>query len=173
MSCKEKELKKLMAMGALVAAVSVLTGCSSLDRTKEESLNQAAGIEVTETPQGVGVRLPEKVLFDFDKATLRADSGPAIARSAVLIKRSKKPVLVEGHTDNIGERDYNMKLSQARAEVVARALADKGVPASRINYKGFAFDRPVASNDTDEGRARNRRTEIVIIGESVDTVMGK
>lgn len=170
---KEKELNKLMAMSACVAAISVLTGCSGLNRTNEEALNRAAGIEVTKTEEGVDVRLPEKVLFDFDKSVLRAGSAAAIDRSAILIQRSKKPVLVEGHTDNIGDHAYNQTLSQERAETVARAIAAKGVDPARINYKGLAYDRPVASNDTDEGRARNRRTEIVIIGESVDTIMGK
>jgi outer membrane protein OmpA-like peptidoglycan-associated protein len=64
---------------------------------------------------GVKLRLPEKVLFDFDQSTLRADAAPALARAVVLLKRSDKPVIVEGHTDNVGTHEYNMQLSEARA----------------------------------------------------------
>lgn len=66
-----------------------------------------------------------------------------------------------------------MNLSEARAKTVADALEAKGINASRFTLKGFAYDRPVASNDTPEGRALNRRTEIVVTGESLDAVMGK
>jgi outer membrane protein OmpA-like peptidoglycan-associated protein len=119
------------------------------------------------------LRLPEKVLFDFDQSTLRADSGPALARAVVLLKRSDKPVVVEGHTDNVGTHDYNLALSEARAKTVAGALEARGVPASRITTRGLAYDQPVASNDTPEGQARNRRTEIVIVGESDTRILGR
>jgi outer membrane protein OmpA-like peptidoglycan-associated protein len=151
----------------------LLAACSNLDRSHEVALNQATGIEVTQGPDGVLMRLPEKVLFDFDQSTLRADAAPALARAVVLLKRSDKPVIVEGHTDNVGTHEYNMQLSDARATTVAGALEGRGIPASRIKTQGFAYDRPVASNDTSEGRARNRRTEIVIVGESETRIMGR
>ena len=116
--------------------------------------------------------VPEKVLFDFDQSTLRANAAPALARAAVLLKRSDKPVIVEGHTDNVGTHEYNTQLSEARATTVAAALEERGIAPSRIKTKGFAYDRPVASNDTPESQARNRRTEIVIVGESEDRIMG-
>jgi outer membrane protein OmpA-like peptidoglycan-associated protein len=91
----------------------------------------------------------------------------------VLLKRSDKPVIVEGHTDNVGTHEYNQALSEARARTVAAALEQDGIAASRITTKGFAFDQPITSNDTPEGAARNRRTEIVITGESVTAILGK
>ncbi len=169
-----KIMKTRIPLAALTFSLLLLTGCSTaLDRSKEDALNHGAGIEVTQTKNGVQVRLPDKVLFDFDQSVLRADSGVAINRAVVLIRRSRKPVLVEGHTDNVGTREYNQQLSEARAQIVAEALEARGVKASRVTVHGFAFDRPVASNDSPEGRARNRRTEIVIEGESVDSVLGK
>lgn len=65
------------------------------------------------------------------------------------------------------------RLSEARAKSVADELERRGISASRITLKGYAFDRPVADNNTPEGRARNRRTEIVVMGESLEAVMGK
>jgi outer membrane protein OmpA-like peptidoglycan-associated protein len=166
-------LKKLFSLGTCISAIALLSACSDLDRSREIALNQATGIEVTQGDNGVQMRLPEKVLFDFNQATLRADAAPALARAAVLLKRSDKPVIVEGHTDNVGTHEYNMQLSQARATTVANALEERRIPPSRITTKSFAYDRPVASNDTPEGQARNRRTEIVIVGESEDRILGK
>jgi outer membrane protein OmpA-like peptidoglycan-associated protein len=170
---KENHLKKLLSLGTCVSVLALLSACSGLDRSHEIALNQATGIEVTQGTNGVLVRLPEKVLFDFDQSTLRADSAPALARAVVLLKRSDKPVIVEGHTDNVGTHEYNMQLSEVRATTVADALEARGIPPSRITTKGFAYDRPVASNDTPEGQAKNRRTEIVIVGESEDRILGK
>lgn len=161
-----------ISLGALALAVS-LGACSSLNREHETALNQQAGIKVEQTADGVQLRLPEKVLFDFDKADLRADSKPAIDRSVVLLKRSDKPIVVEGNTDNVGTRDYNQKLSEDRAQTVANAIEQNDIAASRVTTKGYAYDKPVASNDTPEGRQQNRRVEIVIVGESEDKIMGK
>ncbi|CAG4928272.1 OmpA family protein [Paraburkholderia saeva] len=166
-------MKKLLSLGTCIGAVALLSACSGLDRSHEIALNQATGIEVTQGENGVQMRLPEKVLFDFNQSALRADAAPALARAAVLLKRSDKPVIVEGHTDNVGTHEYNMQLSQARAMTVAHAFEERGIAPSRIRTRGFAYDRPVASNDTPEGQAKNRRTEIVIVGESEDRIMGK
>ncbi|WP_322032653.1 OmpA family protein [Paraburkholderia sp. J76] len=166
-------MKKLLSLGTSLSLVALLSACSGLDRNHEIALNQATGIEVTQGPNGVELRLPEKVLFDFDQSALRADATPALNRAVVLLRRSEKPVIVEGHTDNVGTHEYNTQLSEARATTVAGALTERGIPASRITTRGYAYDRPVASNDTPEGRARNRRTEIVIVGESEDRILGR
>ena len=168
-----KTMKKLLTVAACALSLSMLAACGGLDRNKEEALNQQAGIEVTQTKEGVQVRLPEKVLFNFNESSLRPDAGPAIARVVVVLSRTQKPMIVEGHTDNVGTREYNQQLSEARAKSVANELERRGISASRITLVGYAFDRPVADNDTPEGRARNRRTEIVVKGESLEAVMGK
>jgi OOP family OmpA-OmpF porin len=67
---------------------------------------------------------------------------------------------VQGNTDNIGSAEYNMGLSLRRAKSVKAYLVNKGVAASRMTIRGFGFSRPVATNDTDEGRALNRRVEL-------------
>lgn len=165
-----------------MACVLMLAGCASgpngpsevsgLDRQREEALNRDAGIEIETATDGVRMRLPEIVLFDFNQSTLRSGAAPVLSRSATLLNRSGKPISVEGHTDNVGTREYNAKLSAERAEAVGKAVIGRGVSPSRITYQGFAFDRPFASNETAEGRSRNRRTEIFLQGETMETVMG-
>ncbi|WP_144108414.1 OmpA family protein [Paraburkholderia sp. BCC1886] len=161
---------------ATVCALAVLfvTGCASpLNRDKETRLNKAVGIEVAPVAGGVAVKLPETALFDFGKSEVRADASAVVDRSAVLLKRSSKPILVEGYTDNVGTLEYNQQLSEDRATAVGYALVARGIPIGRIRTKGNAYNDPVASNDTPEGRALNRRTEITVRGETMETLMGK
>ncbi|MBB6107142.1 outer membrane protein OmpA-like peptidoglycan-associated protein [Paraburkholderia bannensis] len=169
----ENTLKKLFSLATSISVLALLPACAGLDRSHELALNQATGIEVTQGPNGVELRLPEKVLFDFNRSDIRADATPALARAVVLLKRSEKPIIVEGHTDNVGTHEYNMQLSEARATTVADALETRGIAGSRVTTRGFAYDHPVAGNDTPEGQAKNRRTEIVIVGESETRIMGK
>ncbi|WP_321792821.1 OmpA family protein [Caballeronia sp. J97] len=167
-------MKNYLSLTVCALSVSLLAACAAgPNRDQEVALNQQVGIEVTQTRQGVQVRLPDRVLFDFDKSALRSDSTPAIQRAVVLLNRSKKSVIVEGHTDNTGTHEYNQALSEERAQTVASALELRGIAASRVTAKGFAYDRPAANNDTPQGQAQNRRTEIVVVGESLDAIMGK
>ena len=83
----------------------------------------------------------------------------------LLNKYSSMNVRLEGHTDNTGDADANLELSKNRASNVLDYLVSKGVSANRLSSVGFGQDRPIESNDTDEGRANNRRTELVIISK--------
>ncbi|WP_345813343.1 OmpA family protein [Paraburkholderia sp. PREW-6R] len=166
-------MKTFLHAGVCALSAVLMAGCTApLNRETEMSLNKAVGIEVTPRADGVSVKLPESALFDFARSDVRADANPVLDRSAVLLKRSKKPILVEGYTDNVGTLDYNQQLSEARAVAVGYALVARGVALERIRTKGNAFNDPVASNETPEGRALNRRTEIVVRGETMDTLMG-
>lgn len=100
--------------------------------------------------------------FDFDKATLRPDSAPVIAQVVALLKANPDLKLsIVGNTDNVGGHDYNTKLSQERAAAVVATLVKDGIAADRLASSGNGPDKPVASNDTSEGRAKNRRVELV------------
>jgi len=102
------------------------------------------------------------VNFDFAKATLKPDAAPVIAQVVELLKRNPDlKVSIDGHTDNLGSHDYNMKLSQDRAASVMAAITAAGIDGSRLKSAGYGPDKPIATNDTDEGRARNRRVELV------------
>jgi hypothetical protein len=100
--------------------------------------------------------------FDTDKATLRPDAQPIIAEVNKLLTSDESLKLsIEGHTDNSGGADHNRTLATARARSVLGALVGLGVDPSRLASKGFGPDKPIADNSTDEGRAKNRRVELV------------
>lgn len=103
--------------------------------------------------------------FDFNKATLRGDSEPALEQLLALMKSAPTLTIeVQGHTDAVGNDAANQKLSEARAAAVRDWMTAHGVAAARVTAKGFGKTHPVASNDNDEGRARNRRVEIAKAG---------
>jgi len=102
------------------------------------------------------------VNFDFAKATLKPDAQPIIAQVVALLKRNPDlSVSIDGHTDAIGLHDYNVKLSQDRAASVVAAIVAAGIDGGRLKSAGYGPDKPIAPNDTDEGRAKNRRVELV------------
>jgi len=100
--------------------------------------------------------------FDFNKATLKPECKVKLDEAVALMgKHADLRVSVEGHTDAIGSDAFNQKLSERRADAVVGYLTSKGVAASRLVAKGFGKTRPVADNKTEEGRAKNRRVEII------------
>ncbi len=101
------------------------------------------------------------VLFDFNKSTLKPESDAVLEQVAAVMKKVQGLRLeVQGHTDGVGSEGYNLPLSKARAHSVVVWLTDHGVAADRLDAQGYGMTRPIASNDTDEGRAQNRRVEI-------------
>ncbi|MCQ2607497.1 MAG: OmpA family protein [Bacteroidales bacterium] len=104
------------------------------------------------------------VFFDTDKSTLKPMSYTELDKLVeILTKYPKMNIEIGGHTDNVGSKAYNQKLSQARAEAVVNYLISKNIATSRLTFKGYAFDEPIESNDTPEGRAQNRRVEFKIL----------
>ncbi len=103
------------------------------------------------------------IYFDYDKATLKADSEPTLKEIAKLLEKDPElELLVVGHTDNQGDFAYNKDLSERRAAAVVTALVeDHGIARERLEPHGVAFLAPVATNATEEGRAKNRRVELV------------
>ena len=102
------------------------------------------------------------IYFDTGKADLKPQSDAALTEIIKLLNTDAKLKLyVVGHTDNVGQFDYNIKLSQQRAASVVKALVSKGISASRLTPFGAGPTAPVTSNNTEEGRAKNRRVELV------------
>ena len=104
------------------------------------------------------------VHFDFDKATLKPEAVAVLNIAAGRLQQHERVVVeVAGHTDSKGSDQYNQGLSERRAKAVKDYLNSKGVKANRLSAKGYGESQPVASNDTDEGRAENRRVELIIL----------
>ncbi len=103
------------------------------------------------------------IYFDFDKADIKSESKPTIEEIAKLLKRNPSLKLyIVGHTDNVGNFEYNIKLSERRAEAVVRELVEKyGISKDRLRAYGVGPLCPVSTNETEEGRANNRRVELV------------
>ena len=100
--------------------------------------------------------------FETGSATLQASSDSQIDQVATMLKNAPQLSLeVGGHTDNVGNADANLKLSDARAAAVVKALVSRGVAATRLTAKGYGQTAPVADNRTEDGRAKNRRVELV------------
>ena len=103
------------------------------------------------------------IQFEFNSAALTEDSGEGVAMLVDFLE-SHPEISVElaGHTDNVGSDAYNLKLSTERAEVVRQALIDKGIASERLTAKGYGATKPIQPNDTEEHRAMNRRTELIV-----------
>lgn len=106
----------------------------------------------------------ENVEFDFAKATLRPSSFATLDELVTyLLRKDDERIEIGGHTDNIGTPARNQKLSQERAQSIVNYLISKGIGAERVIAKGYGATDPIAENNTEEGRQRNRRTEVKIL----------
>jgi outer membrane protein OmpA-like peptidoglycan-associated protein len=126
-------------------------------------LAAANAAAVKEEPRGTVITLAGGVLFASNKSQLLPGAQTSLGQIAAAIKeQDDKKVLIEGHTDSRGSDATNQALSKARADSVAAFLISNGVPQERVTTAGLGPSRPVADNNTPEGRANNRRVEIVI-----------
>jgi outer membrane protein OmpA-like peptidoglycan-associated protein len=108
--------------------------------------------------------IKEKIQFDVDKTTIKPESNSLLDEITQVIKDNPriKKISIEGHTDGDGSDKYNLKLSDGRAKSVMEYLTSHGVEAGRLTAKGFGESKPIASNDTPEGKEQNRRVEFLI-----------
>lgn len=118
--------------------------------------------------QGNKIVLWGKIFYDTAKATIKPISFPVLDDVVDVMQKNSNVQLVEvqGHCDHRGSDDYNMKLSQARAESAMNYLVQKGVDSSRLRAKGYGESQPIATNETKEGMSQNRRTEFIIVSSS-------
>jgi outer membrane protein OmpA-like peptidoglycan-associated protein len=121
--------------------------------------------------EGSQVRVLQQVHFQTGSATILPDSFPMLQEIVLLLKANPdiKRMRIEGHTDNRGNADMNLDLSKRRAASVRQWLVDHGIDSGRLESEGYGLTRPIASNDTDEGRALNRRVEFKILEQGSET----
>jgi outer membrane protein OmpA-like peptidoglycan-associated protein len=136
------------------------------DQAKAASLaNELASLKAQQTDRGLVLTVGD-VLFDAGKAELGPGAQRSIDKLADFLKAyPKRTVLIEGHTDNTGDEDFNVKLSQQRADAVRDKLVAKGIAPQRIRTKGYGPKFPVVDNNTPAGRQQNRRVEVVVLNE--------
>jgi outer membrane protein OmpA-like peptidoglycan-associated protein len=134
------------------------------ERLKEQ-LNQV--LQTRDTARGLIVNMSD-VLFAFNKYDLKPEAREKLAKvSGILIAYPDLKVQVEGHTDNIGSDEYNQKLSEQRADAVRDYLGSQNVSENNVTAAGYGKSDPIADNSTNEGRAQNRRVELVVSGSSI------
>ncbi|KAF1050233.1 OmpA family protein [Xylophilus sp.] len=163
---REAERARAQAQSATqLAAVQGAQARAAQDRVRQLEA-QLRDIEARQTERGLLVTLGD-VLFAFDKSELLPAAGPRLDKLAGFLRQfPQRRLLVEGYTDAVGSGQYNDDLSRRRAEAVRSALVQRGVDASRIDARGYGKAYPVADNGTNEGRALNRRVEVVIADEN-------
>jgi outer membrane protein OmpA-like peptidoglycan-associated protein len=126
-------------------------------------------LQTRDSARGLIVNMSD-VLFDFGKYTLKPGAREKLAKiSGIVLAHPGLNLQVEGHTDSVGSDEYNQLLSEQRASGVREFLVEQGVPAASVTARGFGKAQPVATNDTPEGRQRNRRVELVVTGDAIGT----
>lgn len=152
--------------GITIKAEGYLFYSENIDiQNVEDAEYQEISKDVVLNKLEVGVKVVlRNIFFDTNKSTLTKQSIVELERLVTLLKKTKKlRIEISGHTDNVGSEQINKRLSEARAKSVEKYLESKGIDAKRLVSIGYGFDQPIESNDTEAGRAANRRTEFKIL----------
>lgn len=150
------------------AAVGAATGGgigAYMDRQEEQlrQSTQGTGIGVDRRGDDIVLNMPSEVTFAFDSSDLTPNARNALNDVAAVLQQYPDTLVnIAGHTDSTGDAGYNQRLSERRAESVGGYLSQAGVARNRLNMRGYGENQPVASNDTEQGRAQNRRVEITL-----------
>ena len=161
-----KSKRTEMIVGAGIGAIAGTAIGAYMDKQEKELREKTAGTDVEVIRQGdeLLLNMPSGITFDTDSYSIKPEFRTTLDNIAsTLGSYNQTYVDVYGHTDSTGADAYNMTLSRNRADSVASYLATHGVARARIGTQGFGETQPVASNDTDAGRAQNRRVEIKLV----------
>lgn len=159
----DDKLGKAVVGAAVGAAIGGAIGATLDQQARELQGSVSSNVRVTNMGDYLLVNMPQDLLFATDSASVRPDLAPDVKAVAMsLIRYPNSRIEVIGHTDNTGSAAYNQDLSQRRAVAVANILRESGVPNARMTAYGRGEDAPIASNLSPEGRAQNRRVEIII-----------
>ncbi|MDR2595250.1 MAG: OmpA family protein [Fibromonadaceae bacterium] len=159
---KEKQKAIDDAQRALAEKDSLLAAQKAEAQKKLDALSSKA-ISVYRDARGTILSMSD-ILFETGKADLKQELRENLSAIGAILQSllTESKVIVEGHTDNVGSADFNKKLSEQRAAAVKQYLIERGVAANRLQAIGYGLTKPVADNKTEEGRAKNRRVELVI-----------
>jgi outer membrane protein OmpA-like peptidoglycan-associated protein len=155
------------ARGAIIgAAIGGTAGAvigAQMDRQREELASELEGARVERYGEGLLITFESGLLFDFDSDVVRGAARQNLTNFASSLRQyPETEVLIVGHTDNVGSATYNQGLSERRAASARNFLVSQGVQANRIRTMGMGLTEPVTSNETEAGRAQNRRVEVAV-----------
>ena len=154
----------LCALKPLTLLCLTLAGCLSFGPLKYRQVKMLKKEGFVLTEEGWSLGLPERLLFDFNKSDIKPENGKEIIRLAKqLNKYDLQKLKIVGHTDDIGNPEYNQKLSEERAQSVAGIFLKEGFKQTNLNVIGRGSNQPFVPNTSDENRASNRRIAIIII----------
>jgi outer membrane protein OmpA-like peptidoglycan-associated protein len=150
-------------IGATVGgAAGALIG-RHMDKQAEELRRDLEGAHVERVGEGILITFESGLVFDTESYSLRNDTKTNLTELAGTLKKyDDTNILIEGHTDDRGEEDYNQKLSENRADAVENYLVTQGIKDTRITTKGYGEEQPLDANTSDVGRQKNRRVEVAI-----------
>lgn len=150
-------------LGAVIGGTAGAIIGQQMDKQAEELEDDLEDADVERVGEGIIVTFDSGILFDFDSAALRSEARANLRDFAESLEDYENTeVLIVGHTDAVGDADYNYDLSQRRAQAAAQYLRSLGVSSARVETTGRGETEPVATNDTDYGRQQNRRVEVAI-----------
>jgi OmpA-OmpF porin, OOP family len=159
----EQELPKLGWYMLTASAEGYLNASDSVEVNDEENTPVSKDVYLQPIEVGVTVRL-KNIYFDFDKTTLKKESYVELNKVVDFLKQnSHVEIEISGHTDNKGSDDYNANLSQGRSQAVVDYIISQGIESFRLTAHGYGESKPIESNDTDAGRANNRRVEFTVL----------
>ena len=150
-------------IGATVGGVGGAVIGRQMDKQAEEIAKEMGDVDVIREGEAIVIRFREKVLFGYDRSDLSVDAKGSLDKlKATLLKYPETNITVIGHTDSKGTLEYNQTLSESRANSVANYTSQNGINSNRLTAIGKGETDPIATNETDEGSASNRRVEFVI-----------
>lgn len=164
---KDADSRRKYALIGATAGAATGAGVGVYMDVQEAKLRQeleATGVSVIRDGDNIILSMPGNITFASDSASVNANARDILNSVSKVLKEYKKTnIAVAGYTDSTGQASYNQLLSEKRARSVADILLDFGVERSRVYSQGFGIQNPIASNDTVEGRAQNRRVELALV----------
>jgi outer membrane protein OmpA-like peptidoglycan-associated protein len=151
-----------IAGAAVGGTVGAIIG-RNMDRKAQEMEEELDGVTIQRVEEGIAVSFDSGLLFGFDSASLRPEARENLQKLSKIINRDEDTILmIVGHTDSVGDENYNLGLSERRAQSAANYMISQGLSQNRVQIIGKGEAEPIADNSTETGRQENRRVEVAI-----------
>lgn len=151
-----------IAGAAVGGTVGTIIG-RNMDQKAEEINEELDGVTIQRVEEGIAVSFDSGILFGFDSSELRPEARENLEKLSDILNRDEDTILmIVGHTDSTGDSDYNVRLSERRAQSAASYMINQGLSDSRVQIEGRGENEPIADNTTESGQQENRRVEVAI-----------